>query len=288
MALATVLAIFPAAKSQVSSTSPEFDAASMKLVAGPSGPGAVSTAMPGGARGTGGQDGVTGRGTSGGFTPVRRIEKGRVDLESIGIRELVLKAFGVPDIQVVWPEWVSNPRKAGFPTPSYNIMAVMPQETTDEQLHLMLQNLLKKRLNLVAHREQKDLPTYDITVAGGGLRMREVKPETQYPITKWYRGEDGWRAEGIMHIEDLALSLRRWIPAVDKTGLTGFYDVNIRWDWPALKIVDHEGIENKPSEAELKTLFATMEKTLGLKMEPHASRVNILVIDHLEHIPTED
>jgi len=59
--------------------------------------------------------------------------------------------------------------------PGFEIVAIMPPETTKDQFHVMLQNLLVERFKLTMHRETKELPMYALVVAKGGPKMTESK-----------------------------------------------------------------------------------------------------------------
>ena len=59
---------------------------------------------------------------------------------------------------------------------------------------------------------------------------------------------------------------------LDKTGLSGAYEVDLQWT------PDDSG-DSGPS------VFSAIQDQLGLKLEPHKSPVEILVIDHAEKVP---
>jgi len=62
---------------------------------------------------------------------------------------------------------------------------------------------------------------------------------------------------------------------VDKTGLTGRYDWELRWSRdPALD-------PGQPS------LFTALQEQLGLRLEPDKAAIDVVVIDHVEK-PTEN
>ena len=78
----------------------------------------------------------------------------------------------------------------------------------------------------------------------------------------------------------------------DRTGLTGLYDIELTWtpdrlnplppNAPADLVRAREAIDpNGPS------LFTAVQEQLGLKLEPKKDKVEVLVVDHLEH-PTDD
>jgi uncharacterized protein (TIGR03435 family) len=65
-------------------------------------------------------------------------------------------------------------------------------------------------------------------------------------------------------------------PVVDKTGITGNYDIKLSYA-PA----------NDPN-SNLPDLFTALQEQLGLKLESQKVPVEILVIDHVDRIPTEN
>src|SRR5262249_53234678 len=55
----------------------------------------------------------------------------------------------------------------------FDITATMPPDTTKEQFHVMLQNLLAERFKITLHREKKELPMYSLVVTKGGPKLKE-------------------------------------------------------------------------------------------------------------------
>jgi len=62
---------------------------------------------------------------------------------------------------------------------------------------------------------------------------------------------------------------------IDKTGLTGHYDWQLRWSWDPI----HD--PGQPS------LFTALQEQLGLKLDPDKAPIDVVVINHLER-PTEN
>jgi uncharacterized protein (TIGR03435 family) len=62
---------------------------------------------------------------------------------------------------------------------------------------------------------------------------------------------------------------------IDQTGLSGVYDVNVQWT-PDSATGDL-GV----------SLFTAVQEQLGLKLESTKSRVDVIVVDHVER-PTSD
>jgi uncharacterized protein (TIGR03435 family) len=70
---------------------------------------------------------------------------------------------------------------------------------------------------------------------------------------------------------------------VDKTGLTGNFDWDLRWT-PATQFAPGRFPSIDPDGP---SLFTAMQEQLGLKLESQQDKGEFLVIDRVEH-PTED
>jgi len=95
-------------------------------------------------------------------------DPGRIHYPTITIKNLLTTAYSVKDFQISGPAWLSEER--------FDILATMPPETTKEQFHIMLQNLLAERFKVTIHRETKELPIYSLVVAKNGPKMKESAP----------------------------------------------------------------------------------------------------------------
>ena len=71
-------------------------------------------------------------------------------------------------------------------------------------------------------------------------------------------------------------------PVVNQTGLTGKYDIAMNWDarGPGEKIP--EGDERGPD------LIQAVKEQLGLTLREEKIPVDTILIDHAEHVPTEN
>ncbi len=65
-------------------------------------------------------------------------------------------------------------------------------------------------------------------------------------------------------------------PVVDKTGLTGIYDIKLSFA--------PEGVPDSP----LPSVFTAVQEQMGLKLEAQKVPVDMIVIDHVEKVPTEN
>src|SRR5580704_6851921 len=81
------------------------------------------------------------------------------------MKELLMRAFGVKNLQISGPGWLDTER--------YDIIAKVPPGTTLEQANLMLRNVLVERFGLAFHRETKDMPVYELTLGKGAPELKE-------------------------------------------------------------------------------------------------------------------
>ena len=75
-------------------------------------------------------------------------------------------------------------------------------------------------------------------------------------------------------VNQLGYSLDR--PVIDKTGLTGKYDLSLKWR------SDNQPAADSGSGDDLPDLFTALQERLGLKLESSKGPVDTLVIDHVE------
>jgi uncharacterized protein (TIGR03435 family) len=222
----------------------------------------------------------------------------RIDYRNVSMSILVSKAYGLNYWQLSGPDWIN--------IENYDIAAKVPPGTTKEQLKLMLQNLLAERFKLQVHRETKDFPMYFLTVGKGGPKLKphvdmpppvdadKPMPDSPSPIKM---GPDGYpilppgttmastrgRARIRIDNQNLAwlvgqISGQLHAPVQDDTGLKGQYDISLYWSSQPLSA--QPGADTGPD------LIAAVQEQLGLKLEKKKGPVEILVIDHVEKVPT--
>ena len=217
---------------------------------------------------------------------------------NVAVQLLVRLAHGVQDNQISGaPNWLNSE--------SYNIEAKMDSSAADEMRDMsedqrrpvrqhMLQALLADRFKLTLHREIKDLPSYALVIAKNRLKLRKAKPGDSYadgikgidglpagPHNMVLRGRGEFRAQA-QPVSALAraLSLALGRPVVDKTWLTGEYDIKLQWT-PESQGTMLKGTENgsqstgsQPSPESLgPSIFTAIQEQLGLKLESQKSRL---------------
>jgi uncharacterized protein (TIGR03435 family) len=143
-----------------------------------------------------------------------------------------------------------------------------------QEIKPLLQHLLEERFHLVTHRATKLTSGYALVVAKGGPKLQ---PGEDQPSTNGYILSNAIRSRSIS-MGSFASMLSRPIgyPIVDKTGITGYFDITLSYA-PA----------NDPKSS-LPDIFTAVQEQLGLKLEPLKVPVDSLVIDHVDKIPTEN
>jgi uncharacterized protein (TIGR03435 family) len=243
--------------------------------------------------------------------PAIRITPGRLTVENLTLRRLIFVAYRVHDFQISnGPGWIGSDR--------YDIDAKTASTTGADAMLLMLQALLEDRFHLRFHHETKEGAVYVLTLAKNGSKMHEASclPFDPNNLPRQAGLSDIERRDqcsGIsrkpseldgngMSMEDAAgpafqsltgqLSLILDRPVVNRTGLTGRYDVHLRWnaDQPT------GGVQNEPgnpstslpaTDQSAPSIFTTLQEQLGLKLESGKGPVDNFVIDSVDK-PSEN
>ena len=146
----------------------------------------------------------------------------------------------------------------------------------------MLQSLLKDRFQLTVHRENKEMPVYNLTVAKDGLKISVFDP-SHMPAPPPRNGAASMII-GPMTMSQLANTLTPATgrPVIDKTGLPERYFCAVAFS-PLAAQTNSNATEPAPLD-----IFAAVQEQLGLKLEPAKAVREILVVDHAERIPREN
>jgi uncharacterized protein (TIGR03435 family) len=205
-----------------------------------------------------------------GYTSISPAGSARFTARNASMKVLIEYAFGVDDKQISGEnlEWIDSDLFDVEAKPEGDVIL------SYEQMKPLLQNLLAQRFKLVFHREQKDLRGYALMVAKNGPKL-QVSKETS--LTGGYIFRDGLRSPCIsMPIFASMLGHSVGQPVVDKTGITGNYDIKLSF------------APNNSMDSPLPSIFTALQEQLGLKLEPQKVPVEMLVIDHLEKAPSEN
>jgi uncharacterized protein (TIGR03435 family) len=214
--------------------------------------------------------------------------------------ELPIMSAYVP--QIGGPLFFSDDQIKGFPvwmmTERYDISARIAEEDRAEwqshasqkvMLQVMMRALLEDRCKMVVHREVKEAAVYSLVVGKKGPKFRETNPDVAHPggeALPWggivvfsNRGVSlyGTSMASLASILSQMMNMHR--PILDKTGLTGRYDIVLKEpEMGAPPVAQQSGSSaSDPSDS-----FTWVSESTGLKLESTKGQVETLVIDHME------
>jgi len=219
-------------------------------------------------------------------------------ISNVPIRALIQLAFGIQNFQIVGsPDWLDSERydiDAKMDPPVAEALQKLTLEERKVKRQLMLQSLLKDRLNLTIHHETKQLPIYSLVISKSGPKRQETKPDPATPGVPVRRGGPSVRTSRtgggpitltVLHCasEDLASvfvpHLGRTV--VDKTSLTGIYDFILQFSPEDASAVP-SGAAPATLDSMAPSIFTAVQEQLGLKLESGKGPVDVIVIDHVE------
>jgi uncharacterized protein (TIGR03435 family) len=205
-----------------------------------------------------------------GHTHINYPPDDRFSAQNITLSALMQWAYGMPENQILdGPSWLSSTRfDIQAKADPDQIKPLNPEQARDLK-HRMVETLFADRFHLKTHQETRVLPAYDLVVAKGGVKLQSSQSNGRSIGT----GRTHFNGEGLTMdfiAEELSKITGRVV--VDKTNLTGRYDLKLQWASDDAPATD----DSAPS------LFTAIQEQLGLKLEPAKEPVPVLVIDHVE------
>jgi uncharacterized protein (TIGR03435 family) len=240
---------------------------------------------------------------------LRGASPGRLNLTCMSVRSLIQAAYGAfagealtaRMMQVLGgPGWLDSDR--------YDITAKAEDSASiPRMMGPMLQTLLEERFQLKVHKEGRETAVYALTVVKGGPKIQEAREGSCIPIDMSkppefkpgqapprmcgggsMRGTPAgnsaeWYSVTMDEFAGRMLSGQVDRPVIDKTGLTGRYDIKIAYTRELPPIVQLNG-ESMPSPPPSSpdagpTIFTALQEQLGLKLSPEKGSVEVLVVD---------
>jgi bla regulator protein blaR1 len=224
------------------------------------------------------------------------VTPGRFRGKDLALQWLILTAYRIKsgNLSGDLPNWTISER--------YDVDAKTEDASSEDRILLALQTLLQDRFKLRLHREMKEQPVYFLTIGKNGIKMPPgscVPVKKDFPNECWSQGGDGlihtldWRGvsmsdpAGIAY-RSLAAQLSSIVrrPVIDKTGLTGTFDVHLRWardpEPTGIRPPDDSAAPTPSPEPAGPSIFDAMQEQLGLKLESGRGPVEYLIVDHVE------
>jgi uncharacterized protein (TIGR03435 family) len=145
---------------------------------------------------------------------------------------------------------------------------------TKAEFRLMLQRLLADRFHLKFHREMRELPVYAMVIGKSGVKFQESDSEKPFRSYGGVNGRNQYMEYSQVAMEMVANGIDVDRPVIDKTGLTGKYDIR-------LEATPEFRINNNPQPEDLR-VFDAIQQQLGLRLEPQKANIEVLVVDRMD------
>jgi uncharacterized protein (TIGR03435 family) len=207
---------------------------------------------------------------------------GRYDLRNATMLDLIATAYSISDRDLIagGPAWLERNR--------FDIAAKAPQDTPNASVRLMLQDLLAERFKLVVRRDTRPTNGFVLTLgkdkhkmteaAGPGAGCQGNPPPQPPPPIPMVNGT----CKGVS-MDQFAQLLRQIAggyvnaPVQNQTGLPGYWDFDVAF-------TPFQALSRAGSDAV--TLFAMLERKLGLKLDQGTAPATVFVVDSVNAEPT--
>jgi uncharacterized protein (TIGR03435 family) len=207
------------------------------------------------------------------------ITAGHAAIENCSLKKLMLNAYGIPDdreYMIDGPDFLTGEH--------FDIEARFPADASRAQIQQMLQSLLADRFGMKLHKETRQLPEYALTIAKGGPKIHAV--EAGESKTSGRIGHFEATKITMPKLSDL-IARMAGIPVIDATGLAGVFDFTLDWSPAAdLRVSSSDGAAAADTQGA--SIFTALQEQLGLRLESRKGPMEVLVVDHMEKMPTEN
>jgi uncharacterized protein (TIGR03435 family) len=202
----------------------------------------------------------------------------RVTAVNASPRRLIMRAYTVADWQITGgPAWLDSDR--------YDVDAKPERPASNDDLYAMLRALLAERFKLKIHTETVEKRYFALLVDNGGPKLKPHQPGGNDQELADWSGTSTSRHAVLNNVGMprlvLFLAIQSGQDIVDKTGLTGRYDLTL--DYAPQRNISDIGVFNSravdPSQPEL---FSAVNKQLRLRLQPERGPVQRLHVDGIE------
>ena len=180
-------------------------------------------------------------------------DNNRQVLRNVAVQRLIADAYSFRDTRIIFPP--------GLPPAQFDLMLTMPDHPKE-----LLQQEIRKRFGLVAHKETREVDIF------------RLKVENPYPPNlkrNNHRNESGtWDGTtGKVRLRNIpfdsfigSIESNMGRPVLDETELTGGYDLDLRW-------------QPSPGESEKDAYRRALSEQLGLELVPDRAPIELLVVE---------
>jgi len=234
---------------------------------------------------------------------------GQLTMANMTVNQLIQNAYAIKGYQISGgPDWMKSDL---FDVVAKPESSAKPDQEYNRQLSLMLQSLLAERFQLVMRHDTQEASVYALTAAKGGPKIKEVhdsdpnmdNPFIQHAVNRAPKvGNSGHRRPSIVILRRgllIAQSIKLMSLAdvlsdflgravVDKTDLTGTYDLKLEWQPDGNQVAMFqemgvpEGYGAPAADPRGPSLFTALQEQLGLNLESEKGTVEMFHVEHIE------
>jgi uncharacterized protein (TIGR03435 family) len=217
------------------------------------------------------------------------LERGMYQGIGVSVRRIIALAYApLPTSQIAGgPSWLFTDR--------FDVQAKFAGNPPREQVQQMMRTMLADRFKLRTHIESRPAPVFALVVARQGALGPSLRPSpidcsdpaarsaaqaaqaAGAPVCAFQYTDGLLRGRGVT-LDRIAGELVAGRVVTNRTGLTGTYDIELRWTPDTTQIV----ADDAPP-----TLATALREQLGLRLEPMSMPLDYLVIDSVER-PSAD
>jgi uncharacterized protein (TIGR03435 family) len=247
-----------------------------------------------------------GPGARGGLT----VTKNQARFSLLSLNDYIGIAYDVRLHQIAGPDWLATSR--------FEIAATIPEGQPPDSLSSMLRALLEDRFALRTHREKREFAVYGLEVMSAD---KLVKVPDEKPVEGAFTVSGGGSASGIsvdlgqgasltlgnnrfeakkVTMAMLADTLARFVdrPVVDMTKLEGRYDITFQVSEEDFRVMMMRAAlaSGAPLPPQVLQMIDTASiaavpdalKAVGFSLTPKRAPLEVLVIDSMEKLPTDN
>lgn len=239
------------------------------------------------------------------------ITQQQVRFSYLSLRDYISIAFTLPVHQISGPEWINTTR--------FDVAGKLPVGMKETEFPRLVENLLRDRFKLQAHRGSRESPVYALEVARGGHTLVAVPEDDTVKNAPFSVTSNGGGPEGVsadlgqgasfsftperfevkkVTMPALVDTLGRFLdrPILDLTKLEGRYNITFpvtREEFMPMLVRSavNAGVTLPPQALQLLDTPAIGSvidglKSVGLSLEARKAPLDLLVVDSIERMPT--
>lgn len=217
---------------------------------------------------------------------IRPLPGGGLQVTGASLKNLISLAYDVRTFQIIGEsQWVDAER-FDIDARTATSDAKTPSDPASDRRKILegLKSLLADRFQVAVHSETKEQAVYALVVNKGGPKLQE-STESRGLIRKTGRGTiKGQAVASGMLALNLSNELGRRV--IDRTGLAGKYDFELKWGSSQESAAQVRSTQTAdlalPADADGPSIFTALQEQLGLRLESGKGPVEVLVIDRAE------